>query len=55
MAMANEHRGALLHSPATVARPIKRGSELAVDEFFDEVPRALPQRSFDRIKPVVEK
>jgi hypothetical protein len=53
--MANKRRGALLHSPAAVTRPIKRGREFAVDELFDEVSRTLPQRSFDRIKPIVEK
>ena len=38
--MANEPRGALLHSPAAVTWSIKRGRELAVDELFDEVPPA---------------
>ena len=55
MTMANKRRGALLPSPAAVARPIERGREFTVDELFDEASRTLALRSFDRIKPIVEK
>jgi hypothetical protein len=36
--MAHKRRGTHLPASTTVARPIKRRCELAVDEFFNEAP-----------------